>query len=251
MQKWLTQMCVFLFARFYWETSWFCRAQAHPPQNLNIHSLQTHTAPKLCLFGYNTPLSCPRPPRCPSPPPSLPLSPSLGFCLGAVRALLQSRYGKDHIQWGLSQSLSVSIKDPGNTTLSTFKGPASLLNLSPGLGLPAPPFISMQPLESLKSISYSWMLCERLQTVRVTITHTQARLHQHTLLHWTAEGNQQQQQLLRLQPVTSHTVCVEFGEYFPRISTRFSRHKPSFDFTVTFLALIIIFVPVIIPLIRL
>lgn len=72
-------------------------------------------------------------------PPSLPLSLSLGFCLGAVRALLQS-YGKEHIQWGLSQSLSVSIKDPGNTTLSTFKGPVSLLNLDPRLGLPAPPF---------------------------------------------------------------------------------------------------------------
>lgn len=109
-------------------------------------------------FGYNAPLSYSRPPQCPSsPPPCLSLSLSLGFCLGAR---LQSRYGKEHIQWGLSQPLSVSIKDPGNTALSTFKGPASLLNLSPRLGLPAPPFIFMQPLESLKYIS-SVNLCRQ------------------------------------------------------------------------------------------
>lgn len=60
------------------------------------------------------------------PLPSLPASLSLSeFYLGAARApLLKLLLKREHIQWGLSHSLSVSIKDPGNTTLSTLKGPA-------------------------------------------------------------------------------------------------------------------------------
>lgn len=52
---------------------------------------------------------------------ALPASLSLALCLylGAVRApLLKLLLKRERIQWGLSQPHSVSIKDPGNTTLS-------------------------------------------------------------------------------------------------------------------------------------
>lgn len=71
------------------------------------------------------------------PLPSLPASLSLCLYLGAVRApLLKLLLKREHIQWGLSQSHSVSIKDPGNTTLPReplLKGQwdPGLRNLSP------------------------------------------------------------------------------------------------------------------------
>ena len=80
------------------------------------------------------------------PPPSLAsLSLSLCFYLGAVRApLLKLLLKREHIQWGLSQSLSVSIKDPGNTTLS--REPLLKGQWDPGsfaTWVPAPPIPSL------------------------------------------------------------------------------------------------------------
>lgn len=90
------------------------RADAPPPLYPNIHSFQVQLAPKLCVLELNTPLSYAGPPSATLFPPS-----TLCFYQGAVRApLLKPRLKGEHIQWGLSQWLSVSIKNPGNTTLS-------------------------------------------------------------------------------------------------------------------------------------
>lgn len=226
MQKCLAQMCVFLFARFYWETSWFCRAQAHPPQNLNIHSLQTHTAPKLCLFGYNTPLSCPRPPRCPSP-----LPPCLSLRLWASVWEQWEHYCKAAMEKIIYNGAFLSpflspLKTLGTQHCPLLKGQRVFSTWVPGWDSQLLPLFPCSHW-NLWSQSVPPERCVNVCRQWGSPSTTQARLHQHTLLHWTAEGNQQQQQLFRLQPVTSHTVWVEFGEYFQRNSTRLSRHKPS------------------------
>lgn len=70
---------------------------------------------RTALFLVQDPLGDPLP----SLPASLYLSLSLCLYLGAVRApLLKLLLKREHIQWGLSQPHSVSIKDPGNTALS-------------------------------------------------------------------------------------------------------------------------------------
>lgn len=90
------------------------RLDAPPPLYPNIHSFQVQLATKLCVLELNTPLSYAGPPSATLFPPS-----TLCFYQGAVRApLLRPRLKGEHIQWGLSQWLSVSIKNPGNTTLS-------------------------------------------------------------------------------------------------------------------------------------
>lgn len=107
------------------------RPDAPPPLYPNIHSFQVQLATKLCVLELNTPLSYAGPPSATLFPPS-----TLCFYQGAVRApLLRPRLKGEHIQWGLSQWLSVSIKNPGNTTLSAellLKGPSDwvLRNLS-------------------------------------------------------------------------------------------------------------------------
>lgn len=93
----------------------FCPAEPKPIP------LQTQTStptnPKTLSFWVERPSFLYRTPLVTLFPPSLCLSPALCLYRGAVRAplLLLKR---EHIQWGLSQSYSVSIKELGNTTLS-------------------------------------------------------------------------------------------------------------------------------------
>ena len=98
-----------------------CRAWSPPPQKKPKQSLlPVVSSPKTLCFWAEHPSFLHRTPSVTLLPP-LPLSLSLSLCfyLGAVRApLLKLLLKREHIQRGLSQSLSVSIKDPGNTTLS-------------------------------------------------------------------------------------------------------------------------------------
>lgn len=97
----------------------------------------TPTSPKTLSFWAERPSFLYRTPSVTLFPPSLCLSPALCLYRGAVRApLLKLPLKREHIQWGLSQSYSVSIKELGNTTLSReafLKGQrdSGLSNLSP------------------------------------------------------------------------------------------------------------------------
>ena len=218
-----------------------CRAWSPPPQKKppNSHSFQSSPAPKLCVFEQNTPLSYTGPPRWPSSLPCLSLSLSLCFYLGAVRApLLKLLLKREHIQRGLSQSLSVSIKDPGNTTLSReplLKGqwdPGSFF-FSFFFFLPSHHFHGKrgENRNSTQQINYSWTVCElcrasSLQAPSTTTTATSATSVQtdavtsditvcsnttwtHTAaLRPTSDGNQAQQLLFTLQ-LTLRSVLTE------------------------------------------
>lgn len=89
------------------------------PLKTQTFTLSSPIQPQTLCFGVELPSFLYGTPRWPSfLPPCL----SLSFCsyLGAARApLLRLLLKREYIQWGLSQLLSVSIKDPGNTTLST------------------------------------------------------------------------------------------------------------------------------------
>lgn len=106
------------------------------------------------------------------PLPSLPASLCLCLYLGAVRApLLKLLLKREHIQWGLSQSHSVSIKDPGNTTLPReplLKGQwdPGLRNLSPSTSHLFSWETKKQ--ESMQQIHYSWMVCELCRALTLT-----------------------------------------------------------------------------------
>lgn len=79
----------------------------------------TPTSPKTLSFWAERPSFLYRTPSVTLFPPSLCLSPALCLYRGAVRApLLKLLLKREHIQWGLSQSYSVSIEELGNTTLS-------------------------------------------------------------------------------------------------------------------------------------
>ena len=143
------------------------------PAELMPIPLQTQTLtpsrPQNVVFWSRTPLFLVQDPLGDPLPSSLPFSLALFFYLGAVRAsLLKLLLKREHIQWGLSQSLCVSIKDPGNTALSTeplLKGQwdPGLRNLSPMQHLPSFFFFHGKrgkKQESTQQINYSWRLCE-------------------------------------------------------------------------------------------
>lgn len=91
---------------------------AHPPSKPKQPLLPALSSPQNLVFWSRTPLFLVSDPLCDPFFPSL--SASLCFYLGAVRApSLRLLLKREHTQWSLSQPLSVSIKDPGNTTLTT------------------------------------------------------------------------------------------------------------------------------------
>lgn len=96
--------------------------QFHPaePKPIPLRTqTSTPTSPKTLSFWAERPSFLYRTPSVTLFPPSLCLSPALCLYRGAVRApLLKLLLKREHIQWGLSQSYSVSMKELGNTTLS-------------------------------------------------------------------------------------------------------------------------------------
>lgn len=138
-----------------------------PPQKKPKQSLlPVVSSPETLCFWAEHPSFLYRTPSVTLLPP-LPPSPSLCFYLGAVRApLLKLLLKREHIQWGLSQSLSVSIKDPGNTTLSReplLKGqwdPGSFATWVPAPPIPSFSWEKRKKQESTQQINYSWMVCE-------------------------------------------------------------------------------------------
>lgn len=145
-----------------------CRAWSpSPPQKKPKQSLlPVVSSPETLCFWAEHPSFLYRTPSVTLLPP-LPPSPSLCFYLGAVRApLLKLLLKREHIQWGLSQSLSVSIKDPGNTTLSReplLKGqwdPGSFATWVPAPPIPSFSWEKRKKQESTQQINYSWMVCE-------------------------------------------------------------------------------------------
>lgn len=145
-----------------------CRAWSpSPPQKKPKQSLlPVVSSPETLCFWAEHPSFLYRTPSVTLLPP-LPPSLSLCFYLGAVRApLLKLLLKREHIQWGLSQSLSVSIKDPGNTTLSReplLKGqwdPGSFATWVPAPPIPSFSWEKRKKQESTQQINYSWMVCE-------------------------------------------------------------------------------------------
>lgn len=138
-----------------------------PPQKKPKQSLlPVVSSPETLCFWAEHPSFLYRTPSVTLLPP-LPPSLSLCFYLGAVRApLLKLLLKREHIQWGLSQSLSVSIKDPGNTTLSReplLKGqwdPGSFATWVPAPPIPSFSWEKRKKQESTQQINYSWMVCE-------------------------------------------------------------------------------------------
>lgn len=95
----------------------FCPAELKPIPLRTQTS--TPTSPKTLSFWAERPSFLYRTPSVTLFPPSLCLSPALCLFRGAARAtLLKLLLKREYIQWGLSQSYSVSIKEHGNTTLS-------------------------------------------------------------------------------------------------------------------------------------
>lgn len=116
------------------------------------------------------------------PPPSLAsLSLSLCFYLGAVRApLLKLLLKREHIQWGLSQSLSVSIKDPGNTTLS--REPLLKGQWDPGsfaTWVPAPPIpsLSWEKRKNTGIYAANQLFMNGMWTLQSVVPGTERRRH--------------------------------------------------------------------------
>lgn len=198
----------------------FCRADAHPPQNPNIHSFQ----PQNFVFLSRTPLFLVQDPLG-DPLPSLPASLSVLLSGSSESTIAQALLKREHIQWGLSQSLSVSIKDPGNTTLSTeplLKG-----QWDPGLQpesqhLPSFSWEREKKQELTQQINYSWMVCEpcsafsqaaSASTISVqtyTITSDITVCNNTATLHFPpSDGDQGQQHLFRLQLMMLRSVLAE------------------------------------------
>lgn len=145
-----------------------CRAwsPSPPPKKPKQSLLPVVSSPETLCFWAEHPSFLYRTPSVTLLPP-LPPSLSLCFYLGAVRApLLKLLLKREHIQWGLSQSLSVSIKDPGNTTLSReplLKGqwdPGSFATWVPAPPIPSFSWEKRKKQESTQQINYSWMVCE-------------------------------------------------------------------------------------------
>lgn len=159
------------------------RPDAPPPLYPNIHSFQVQLATKLCVLELNTPLSYAGPPSATLFPPS-----TLCFYQGAVRApLLRPRLKGEHIQWGLSQWLSVSIKNPGNTTLSAellLKGQSDwvLRNLSS-----SPSLFSEKKKKKNRNIHsrsiHSWMIWEPCRDFSHAARSISSRTHRTHFRH--------------------------------------------------------------------
>lgn len=153
-------------------------------------------------------------------PPSLRLSPALCLYLGAVRApLLEFLLKREHIQWGLSQSYSVSIKEPGNTTLSgeaLLKGQrdSGLSNLSPSAShLFFHGKQSTWKEENKRGIyAGNQFLMNGARTLRGLHPDSESQHHftsqtttaQYQLLLLSPDGNQWQTHLFRLQLMVRH-----------------------------------------------
>lgn len=138
-----------------------------PPKKTQTVAPSSRLQPRNFVFLSRTPLFLVQDPLGDPPPSLASLSLSLCFYLGAVRApLLKLLLKREHIQWGLSQSLSVSIKDPGNTTLSReplLKGqwdPGSFATWVPAPPIPSFSWEKRKKQESTQQINYSWMVCE-------------------------------------------------------------------------------------------